>query len=326
MVHPSRRRRATAARRCRIRTTGSSTAGCSSPAFRIRWVQSTSRSRAPTSRRSPTTGSSPATATSSRRWTPAPTSSTAPATTPRSAAAPGASTPASPAGRRSIRGRSSPKAGSSAWSARLNPFEARVQDFHAAATNTYSSMLVQLGERYEGDIAFNPDADNLNSIGLIEAYTTVLNRGKNLSVDGTPPIDYAPANQALLLVAARIADFYTLLGNEAYADAQDPIIGFATGQLGLWHARADHLRLPEPARFAALARSSLCCADATTRTPTLRRGRSTTGSSGTSPPATARSPTRWATTSPTRIRTASSTSSTPASSSRRDTATPGATT
>ncbi len=111
----------------------------------------------------------------------------------------------------------------------LNPFEARVQDFHAAETNTYSSMLVQLGERYEGDIAFNPDADNLNSIGLIEAYTTVLNRGKNLSVDGTPPIDYAPANQALLLVAARIADFYTLLGNEAYADAQDPMIGFGTG-------------------------------------------------------------------------------------------------
>ena len=111
----------------------------------------------------------------------------------------------------------------------LNPFEARVQDFHAAETNTYSSMLVQLGERYEGDIAFNPDADNLNSIGLIEAYTTVLRRGVNLSIDGTPPIDYAPANQALLLVAARIADFYTLLGNEAYADAQDPMIGFGTG-------------------------------------------------------------------------------------------------
>ncbi|MBP9143728.1 MAG: hypothetical protein KBI44_04515 [Thermoanaerobaculia bacterium] len=111
----------------------------------------------------------------------------------------------------------------------LNPFEARVQDFHAAETNTYSSMLYQLGERYEGDIAFNPDAGNLNSIGLIEAYTTVLNRGKNLSIDGTPPIDYAPANQALLLVAARIADFYTLLGNEAYADAQDPMIGFGTG-------------------------------------------------------------------------------------------------
>ncbi len=110
----------------------------------------------------------------------------------------------------------------------LNPFEARVQDFHAAATNTYASMLVQLGERWEGNIAFNPDAGNLNSIGLIEAYQTVLNRGMSLSVDGTPPVSYAPANAALLLVASRIADFYSLLANEAYADGQDPMIGFGT--------------------------------------------------------------------------------------------------
>ncbi len=111
----------------------------------------------------------------------------------------------------------------------LNPFEARVTDFHAAETNTYASMLFQLGERYEGDIAFNPDAGNLNSIGLIEAYQTVLNRGKKLSIDGTPPVDYAPVNNALLLVTSRISDFYNLLGNEAYADAQDPMIGFGTG-------------------------------------------------------------------------------------------------
>jgi hypothetical protein len=111
----------------------------------------------------------------------------------------------------------------------LNPFEARVKDFHGSETNTYASMIYQLGERYEGDIAFNPDADNLNSIGLIETYQTVLNRGMRLSIDGTPPVDYAPVNQSLLLVASRIADFYTLLGNEAYADAQDPMIGFGTG-------------------------------------------------------------------------------------------------
>ncbi|MDY7095569.1 MAG: hypothetical protein SX243_21545 [Acidobacteriota bacterium] len=110
----------------------------------------------------------------------------------------------------------------------LNPFEARVQDFHSAPTNTYASMLVQLGKRYEGDIAFNPTADNLNSIGLIEAYETVLRRGLSLSVGGTPPVDYPPANTALLLVASRINDFYNLLGNEAYADAQDPMIGFGT--------------------------------------------------------------------------------------------------
>ncbi len=110
----------------------------------------------------------------------------------------------------------------------LNPFEARVKDFHAGPVNTYASMLVQLGERYEGDIALNADASNLNSIGLIEAYETVMRRAMKLSIDSTPPVDYGPVNTAILNVASRIADFYTLLGNEAYADALDPTIGITT--------------------------------------------------------------------------------------------------
>ncbi|HRQ63613.1 MAG TPA: hypothetical protein PKZ76_01890 [Xanthomonadaceae bacterium] len=111
---------------------------------------------------------------------------------------------------------------------RLNPFEARVQNFAQAATNNYASMLIQLGERYEGPVALNNDPDNLNSLGLIEAYTTVMRRALQLSVDATPPVDYGPANAAILLVASRLVDFYTLLGNEAYADAQDPTIGITT--------------------------------------------------------------------------------------------------
>ena len=111
---------------------------------------------------------------------------------------------------------------------RLNPFEARVQDFAQAATNNYVSMLIQLGERYEGPVALNDDPDNLNQLGLIEAYTTVMRRAMQLSVDGTPPVDYPPANNAILLVASRLVDFYTLLGNEAFADAQDPTIGIGT--------------------------------------------------------------------------------------------------
>jgi hypothetical protein len=111
---------------------------------------------------------------------------------------------------------------------RLNPFEARVQNFAQAATNNYASMLIQLGERYEGPVALNNDPDNLNSMGLIEAYTTVMRRAMQLSVDSTPPVDYGPANAAILLVASRLVDFYTLLGNEAYADAQDPTIGITT--------------------------------------------------------------------------------------------------
>ncbi|MGJ8663660.1 MAG: hypothetical protein ACSHWU_08415, partial [Marinicella sp.] len=111
---------------------------------------------------------------------------------------------------------------------RLNPFEARVQNFAQAETSNFASMLIQLGERYEGDIAMNNDPDNLNSIGLIEAYTTVMRRAMSLSVNSTPPVNYEPANNAILLVASRLVDFYTLLGNEAYADAQDPMIGITT--------------------------------------------------------------------------------------------------
>jgi len=111
---------------------------------------------------------------------------------------------------------------------RLNPFEARVQDFAKAATNNFASMLVQLGERYEGPIPLTNDPEVLNSLGLIEAYTTVMERALDLSVEGTPPVDYGPANNAILLVASRIVDFYTLLGNEAFADAQDPSIGIKT--------------------------------------------------------------------------------------------------
>ena len=116
----------------------------------------------------------------------------------------------------------------------LNPFDARTKDFHSAAVNTFASMLIQAGERYEGDIAFNPSADAINSVGLIEAYATVLNRGKGLSIDGVPPVNFDPANNALLLAASRVSDLYVLLGNEAVADAQDPTIGFSTtGQGGV---------------------------------------------------------------------------------------------
>ncbi|MCL5099413.1 MAG: hypothetical protein M1608_18145 [Candidatus Omnitrophica bacterium] len=114
----------------------------------------------------------------------------------------------------------------------LNPFEARTDAFHESEAVTFASMLQQAGPRYEGDIAFNPSAANLNNIGLIEAYETVLHRGKSLSIDGMPAVNYGPANNALLLAAGRIADFYVLLGNEAYADAADPTIGFRTDAAG----------------------------------------------------------------------------------------------
>lgn len=111
---------------------------------------------------------------------------------------------------------------------RLNPFEARVLDFHSSPVDTFSSMLVQLGERYEGDVPLTSDPGVINELGLIEAYTTVMRRALNLSASATPPVDYGPVNNAVLLVATRLLDFYALLGNEAYADAQDPMINILT--------------------------------------------------------------------------------------------------
>jgi probable HAF family extracellular repeat protein len=111
----------------------------------------------------------------------------------------------------------------------LNPFDARTSDFHSSPSVTYSSMLIQAGSRYEGPIAFNPAADAINKVGLIEAYTTVLERAKGLSIEGVPQVDFNPANNALLLAATKLSDLYTVLGNEAYADASDPTIGFGIG-------------------------------------------------------------------------------------------------
>ena len=110
----------------------------------------------------------------------------------------------------------------------LNPLDARVTDFRDSATNTTVSMISQLGTRYEGAIALNGDPDNLNSLGLISAYETVLNRGREFSIDATPPQNYGPTNDALLNISSRLATFYLALGNEAYADAVDPTIGFST--------------------------------------------------------------------------------------------------
>ena len=110
----------------------------------------------------------------------------------------------------------------------LNPLEARVTDFRNSATNTTVSMLSQFGTRYEGPIALNSDAGNLNNLGLISAYETVLDRAREFSIDAVPAQNYGPTNDALLNISSRLATFYLALGNEAYADAVDPTIGFST--------------------------------------------------------------------------------------------------
>ncbi len=108
----------------------------------------------------------------------------------------------------------------------LNPFDARVDDFVSAPVNSTVSMIRQAGKRYEGPVAMNADPDNLNNMGLIEAYETVLDRGRVLSIDSN--INHQGANAALLNVTSRIADLYMLLGGDAYNDALDPTVGLGT--------------------------------------------------------------------------------------------------
>ena len=106
----------------------------------------------------------------------------------------------------------------------INPFNQRVTDLFNNKINTDASILTSAGHRWEGDVALN--LDSINNYGLIEIYETVLRRGKILSVDGG--INYGPANDALLLAAGYISDLYKLVGDEAWADANNPTISIGS--------------------------------------------------------------------------------------------------
>ncbi len=110
----------------------------------------------------------------------------------------------------------------------LNPFDQRFEEFHNAPAATFVHMIEQAGKRFEQDVALNCAAENINNLGLIETYETVLKRAKLFSIDvGT---SYRPATEAIMLAAGKVVDLYMLLGNEAYADAEDPTVGLFVGQ------------------------------------------------------------------------------------------------
>ena len=110
----------------------------------------------------------------------------------------------------------------------VNPYEARITDFSGEAPTTVSSMLQQLGPRYEGAVALNPDKNVIENVGLIELYQTILNRASDLSINLSTPVSTPAIANALQLASTRLSDFYTLLGNEAYVDAKDPTIGYGS--------------------------------------------------------------------------------------------------
>lgn len=106
----------------------------------------------------------------------------------------------------------------------VTPFTQRMQDLYDNPAETAVSMIQQAGGPYEGDVALNQD--NLDKIGLIQLYQTVLNKAESMSI--RLGINNTAANQQLMLAATRLNDLYMLLGNEAYVDAMDPTIGFGS--------------------------------------------------------------------------------------------------
>jgi hypothetical protein len=109
--------------------------------------------------------------------------------------------------------------------AAINPFEQRVKDLSNNAINTDVSVITQAGTRWEGDLALN--MDNINDAGLIAIYETVLNRAKGMSIDANT--NDPDTNNALILAAGYLNDLYTILGNEAYADAANSTISLDAG-------------------------------------------------------------------------------------------------
>ena len=103
----------------------------------------------------------------------------------------------------------------------VTPFAQRCADFSTYKSDIAYSMLQQIGAPYHGDVALNND--NLNNIGLLELYRTVLNKAEKMSIGLGAKTDLG-VNKQLLLAASRLAELYGILGDEAYSDAKNPTI------------------------------------------------------------------------------------------------------
>ena len=106
----------------------------------------------------------------------------------------------------------------------IDPIAGETQNLYNNPATTTASLIQLAGSRWVGNVPLN--AASLTNNGLIQIYETVLNIGKSLSInDG---INYGPANQALLLAAGYLNDFYTTLGNDAWANSLNPTIEIGT--------------------------------------------------------------------------------------------------
>jgi len=106
----------------------------------------------------------------------------------------------------------------------VTPFTQRVTELYENGAETSVSMIRQAGAPYTGDVALNQD--NLSDVGLIQLYRTILSKAESMSL--MLGLDNADANKQLLLAVERLADMYGVLGDDAYADAINPTIGFGS--------------------------------------------------------------------------------------------------
>jgi len=106
----------------------------------------------------------------------------------------------------------------------VTPFTQRMRDLYENEAEDAVSMIRQAGGPYEGDVALNQD--NLLNVGLIELYQTILNKAETMSL--LQRINDGDANKQLLLAVQRLADLYTVLGDEAYTDAMNPTIAIGS--------------------------------------------------------------------------------------------------
>ena len=140
----------------------------------------------------------------------------------------------------------SPPALAEGWIQRVlnnvTPFNQRMTDLYENPAETAVTMLQEAGKPYTGGVALNQD--NLTSVGLIELYRTLLDKAETMSL--RLGVKDAGANQQLLLAVERLHDLYRVLGDEAYADAANPTIGFGSEYI------ADRVTLDYGAASSAL--------------------------------------------------------------------------
>jgi hypothetical protein len=107
----------------------------------------------------------------------------------------------------------------------LNPFDERISNLHDAESLnfTYLTMLENAGVPFDGNAILSCSPENLQNIGLIEAYSSAAQRAESFTIAQRPAT--TAESLAILFITAKIADLNVLLGNEAVADATDPTTG-----------------------------------------------------------------------------------------------------